>query len=148
MEETLPKFKKESKPQYSIMDESEEDIGEERLPKTPLSLSRALTSPDSVAMSECATESLLDHPEIPEEVWLKKYQTTSSMLALAACTTFLRSLLMPLSAIWAYSIPFGFRRYCTMRRMFGLRSVPAANPFTGLLSNLLRLCRIMQGAYT
>lgn len=72
MEETLARLRGKSRKEYTILEEEEEEQLEEEegegQSKTPLSLSRALTSPDSVAMSECAIEGLLDQSEISEEV--------------------------------------------------------------------------------
>lgn len=66
MEETLPKLKKHAGKQYSSMQaeiEEEEEEQQERLPRMSLSLSRALTSPDSITMSETAGEGLLEVQE-------------------------------------------------------------------------------------
>ena len=60
LEETLPKLKKHSGKQYSSMQAKEEDAREEYAPRMSISLSRALTSPDSINMSETAGERLLD----------------------------------------------------------------------------------------
>ena len=63
MEETLPKLKKHGGKQYASMQAAEEDEQESYAPRMSLSLSRALTSPDSIAMSETAGEGLLEVQE-------------------------------------------------------------------------------------
>ena len=73
MEETLPKLRRKSGKAYNAILESEESQDQvveenERSPRVSISLTRALTSPDSVAMSECASECLLDMPESVPEV--------------------------------------------------------------------------------
>ena len=62
MEETLPRLETRSSKMYTLLDHENENQEEENLPKTPGGLSRALTDPGSLAMSEGITEAAINMP--------------------------------------------------------------------------------------
>ncbi len=80
MEETLPKLKKHAGKTYSSMQAAKATEEEESAPRMSITLSRALTSPDAIAMSETAGEGLLEVQERGTQVFLKVFQLSLKRL--------------------------------------------------------------------
>ena len=104
MEETLPKLKKHAGKHYTSMEAEEEGVQDEYAPRMSLSLSRALTSPDSIAMSETAGEGLLEVQQKSADVGFRPSQAFHAHVS-SAKLSFPSSSVLRIAVSWTILSP-------------------------------------------